>query len=169
MPAWESEARRGYLPVLLGDSRLDDDHRHSLPGQRADGGARFSHLAQTRETDIEGGELWLRAFYASFALAALIALFVGLDWLLADLAEFPAGPIHIIVFVGFVALAAYVLVYIFSLDDYFEGLSLLIIYLFLPLLVLFGLNYLLGLVNPSLRLWDHLVNLANAWLVKPPT
>jgi hypothetical protein len=122
---------------------------------------------ETKETDIEGSELWVRAAYASGSLAIMIVAFVALDWLLADKAEFPPGPIHLTIIVGFVALAAYVMVYIFSLEDYFQGLSLVVVYLFLPLLVLFLVNAGLGLISPSLRFWDHLVGLANIWLVQP--
>ncbi len=57
--------------------------------------------------------------------------------------------------------------YLFSLDDYFQGLSMVIVYLFLPLLALFVLNALLGWLNPSLRFWDPLVHLVESWLVKP--
>jgi hypothetical protein len=129
----------------------------------------FRIWRETRQSDIEGSELWIRAFMASAALAILMVGFVLLDWVLADLAEFPAGPIHLLAFVGFVALAPVVVQYLFSLSDYFEGLSLVVVYLFLPLLVLFLLNLLLGLLSPSLRFWDPLVNLATIWLIKPPS
>jgi len=129
----------------------------------------FRIWRETRESDIEGSELWWRSFYASTALALLIAVFVAIDWVLAALAEFPPGPIHITVIVGFVALAAWIIGYIFSLEDYFEGLSLVVIYLFLPLLVLFVINGLLGWINPLLGLWDYLVDFAKAWLVRPTT
>jgi hypothetical protein len=129
----------------------------------------FRIWRESGESEIEGSELWWRAAYASFVLAAIMAAFIGIDWLLADRAEISPGPIHITVFGSFVALAAWVMVYFFSLNDYFEGLSLVVIYLFLPLLVLFVLNAGLGFLNPSLRLWDFPVNLASDWLVKPPS
>src|SRR5947209_697970 len=93
----------------------------------------FRIWRETKETDIEGSELWTRAFLASAALAVLVIGFVLLDWLLADMAEFPPGPIHLVIFAGFVALAAWLMQYLFSLEDYFQGLSLVVIYLFLPL------------------------------------
>jgi hypothetical protein len=122
---------------------------------------------ETKETDIEGGELWTRAFLASGVIALLMIGFVLLDWLLADVAEIASGPIHLAVVIGFLALAALFVQYFFSLNDYFEGLSMLVVYLFLPVLALFLLNSLLGLLNPSLRFWDPLVSLVETWLVKP--
>jgi hypothetical protein len=127
----------------------------------------FRVWRETRETDIEGSELWIRAFLAWGALAVLMVLFVAVDWLLADQAELPPGPIHLVAFIGYLALVAWVLVYLFSLDDYFEGLSLAAIYLFLPLIVLFLLNGMLGFLNESLRFWDPLVNVAKYWLKNP--
>jgi hypothetical protein len=57
--------------------------------------------------------------------------------------------------------------YMFSFEDYFQGVSLTIIYLFLPLIALFLLNGMLGLLNPALRFWDPLVNLAKYFLKEP--
>jgi hypothetical protein len=127
----------------------------------------FRIWRETSETDIEGSELWIRASLAWGALALIMVVFVTVDWLLADYAQFPAGPIHLTVFIGFVALAGWVMTYLFSLGDYFEGISLVAIYLFLPMIVLFLLNGLLGLLNKSLRFWDPLLNLASDFLVKP--
>jgi hypothetical protein len=127
----------------------------------------FRIWRETKETDIEGGELWTRAFLASGALALIMVGFVLLDWVLADVAEIASGPIHLAVFIGFVALAALVVQYMFSLDDYFQGLSMVIVYLFLPLFALFVLNALLGWLNPSLRFWDPVVRFVEDWLVKP--
>ncbi len=129
----------------------------------------FRIWRETKESDIEGGELWIRAFLASFILAILVVAFVVIDYVLADLAEFPPGIIHLVVFVSFLALGCWVMLYIFSLGDFFEGLSLVVIYLFLPVIVLWLLNALLGLISPSLRFWDPLVNLAALWLKQPPS
>ncbi len=129
----------------------------------------FRIWRETKESDIEGGELWVRAFLASFILAVLVVVFVAIDYVLADLAEFPPGIIHLVVFVSFLALGCWVMLYIFSLGDFFEGLSLVVIYLFLPVIVLWLLNALLGLISPSLRFWDPLVNLATLWLKQPPS
>jgi hypothetical protein len=128
----------------------------------------FRIWRETKQTDVEGSELWIRAGLASFGVAVVCAAFLALDYALADLAEFPAGPIHMVAFVGFVAVACWVMAYMFSFEDYFQGASLTIIYLFLPLIVLFLLNGMLGFLNQSLRFWDPLVNVAK-YCLKDPT
>jgi hypothetical protein len=128
----------------------------------------FRIWRETKDTDVEGSELWIRSALASVGVAVVCAAFLALDFVLADLAEFPAGPIHIIAFVGFFALACWVMAYMFSFEDYFQGVSLTILYLFLPLIALFLLNGLLGLLNPALRFWDPLVNVAK-YCLKDPT
>jgi len=127
----------------------------------------FRIWRETRESDIEGSELWVRAFLASTSLAVLTILFVAVDWAIADQAEFAPGVVHMTILVGFLAAASGIVVYIFSLDDFFQGVSLVIIYVFLPVIVLWLLNSLLGLINGSLRFWDPMVNIAKYWLVQP--
>jgi hypothetical protein len=127
----------------------------------------FRVWRETKETDVEGSELWIRSSLASLGVGVVCAAFLALDFVLAELAEFPAGPIHIVAFVGFFALACWVMAYMFSFEDYFQGVSLTILYLFLPLIALFLLNGMLGLFNPSLRFWDPLVNVAKYFLKEP--
>jgi hypothetical protein len=129
----------------------------------------FRIWRESKESDIEGNELWIRSLYASTALAAVTAVFVVVDYVLADLAELPPGPVHLSVFLGLMASAAGIMLYMFSLEDFFQGLSLAAIYLFLPVFGLFLLNGLLGLINPSLRFWDWPVGWATAWLKQPPS
>jgi hypothetical protein len=129
----------------------------------------FRIWRETKKSDIEGAELWQRAVLVSGALALTCVGFVALDYLLADLAELPAGPIHLVVFVGFVALACWEVLYLFSLNDFFEGLSLVVVYLFLPMIALFLLNGLLGLISESLQFWSNgPVGWAKYWLKQPP-
>jgi hypothetical protein len=127
----------------------------------------FRIWRETKQTDVEGSELWIRSGLASFGVAVACAAFLGLDYVLAELAEFPAGPIHIIAFVGFLAVACWVMAYMFSFEDYFQGVSLTIIYLFLPLIALFVLNGMLGLLSQSLRFWDPVVSVAKYCLKEP--
>ena len=129
----------------------------------------FRIWRETKESDIEGTELWFRAFLASTSLAILTILFVAIDWAIADVAEFPAGPVHLAVLLGLLAAASGIVVYIFSLEDFFQGVSLVIIYLYLPVIALWLLNALLGLINSSLRFWDPILSLASYGLVKPST
>src|SRR5439155_27134653 len=51
-------------------------------------------------------ELWIRSGMASAAMTAAAVLFLLLDYAVAFEADFPAGPVHIVFYVGFLALAA---------------------------------------------------------------
>ena len=128
----------------------------------------FRIWRETKEADVEASELWIRAALASGSIAILIVLFVAVDYMLADLAELPAGPVHMVILIGFLALACWVMLYMFGLEDFFQGLSMAVIYLFLPMIALFLVNGLLGLIDPSLRFWDWPVRWAAAWLKQPP-
>jgi len=103
-----------------------------------------------KRIDMENDEYWWRAIVGSLVLALATAAFVLLDYLLADLAELPAGPTHLIVLVGYVPVAVWILTLFFAMDDLLNGLSLLVIYLFMPIFVLFVVNWLLGLWEPVL-------------------
>jgi hypothetical protein len=138
-----------------------------FPGSVLMAALAFRIWRESRDTDIEGAELWQRAFLAWAALALIMVGFVAVDWALADYAEFPPGPIHLVILIGFVALASWVMFYMFSLDDYFEGLSLAAVYLFVPVIALFLLNAALGLLSTSMRFWDPVVEFVKVWLIKP--
>jgi hypothetical protein len=127
----------------------------------------FRIWRETRETDVEGSELWIRSFLSSFLLALLSLAFVVVDYCLAELAELPPGPVHLLVFIGFIALSAPVMVYTFSLEDYFQGLSMSVIYLAIPVIALFLLNGMLGFINSSLRFWDPVVGIVKYCLKNP--
>jgi hypothetical protein len=109
--------------------------------------------------DMENDEYWMRAFAGSFVLALVTAAFVFIDFLLVE-AELPAGPTHLVVFVGYVPAAVWVLALFFAMEDLLNGLSLLVIYLFMPILVLFLLNLVIGF-------WNPLLAYAHGWLKAP--
>jgi hypothetical protein len=123
----------------------------------------------SKKIDMENDEYWTRSFVTSFLLGLVTAGFIFVDYMLADWAELPPGPIHMIVYIGYVPLAVWILTLFFARDDLAEGLSLFMIYLYLPIFVLFTLNSLLGLLSPSLRFWDLLLNLVYPWLKPVPT
>jgi hypothetical protein len=100
--------------------------------------------------DMESNEFWARSFAGSLVLALTTAAFVFIDYLLADAAELPAGPTHLVVFAAYVPLAVWIVTLFFAMDDLLHGFSLLIIYLFLPIFVLFVLNAMMGFWNPML-------------------
>jgi hypothetical protein len=127
----------------------------------------FRIWRETKASDIEGTELWIRAFLASTCITVIAVVFVAIDYVIVELMELPPGPVHITVFVGMLALACVAMLYMFSLEDFFQGLSLAMIYLFLPVLALFLLNGLLGLLHENLRFWDPVVKMAAYFLTKP--
>jgi hypothetical protein len=79
-------------------------------------------------------ELLQRSWYFGWALAFAAAAFVVLDYVTVDDAwlGLPAGPMHVVFLIGFLALAAWWLMYFFSMEDFFSGLMLAVIYLYLP-------------------------------------
>jgi hypothetical protein len=99
---------------------------------------------------IDLDRFWFRCFAGSLVLAVTTAAFVFIDYLIADAAELPAGPTHLVIFTAYVPAAVWILAYFFAMDDLLHGLSLLIIYLFLPIFVLFVFNAISGLWNPVL-------------------
>ncbi len=115
--------------------------------------------------DMENDEYWTRSFVGSLVIGLVTAAAIFVDYMLADWAEFPAGPVHLVIYIAYVPLAVWLLALFFAIDDLAQGLSIFMIYLYLPIFVLFTLNWLLGLVNPSLRFWDLLLNLAYQFLV----
>lgn len=104
------------------------------------------------ETRMENDEVRTRALLGSAAVAGVTLAFFFLDVVLAEWLRFPPGIVHLIVFLGLVPTAAFALTYYLGYTDYFEGLSLLGIYVGLPLFGLAGLNALTGLLNPVLKL-----------------
>ncbi|MCI0640234.1 MAG: hypothetical protein L0Y72_29295 [Gemmataceae bacterium] len=110
--------------------------------------------------DMEPAELWSRAGGAGVCLAALCAAFVYLDYLLADAAELPPGPIHLLILFGYVPAAVWIVFVFFAYSDLFDALSVLVIDLGLPIFVLFFLNAIFGL-------WKWALNFAYDWLKEP--
>jgi hypothetical protein len=108
--------------------------------------------------DMENDEYWTRSVVTSLVIGLITAGFILIDWVLAGWAELPAGPVHLIVYVGYVPLCVWVLTLFFAMDDLLNGLSLFIIYLYMPTLELLVLNWLLGF-------WTPLLNFFYDWLL----
>ncbi len=106
-------------------------------------------------------ELWRRAFWGTLAAAATGWAFLLLDYVLATWAELPAGLVHLVLYVSLASMLAWVLMLYFALEDFFEGLSLLLLYVYLPVFVLWLPNRLIfGKDNPYLN-WFY------GWLATP--
>ena len=123
---------------------------------------------RTPVVDMETDELWKRAALATLCIAVASVAFVGLDWVLATQAELPPGPVHLVVFLGYLPMAVWIVMLFFGLEDFFEGLSLLLLYFYLPVFAIYALNWLLGAINPSLEFWTPVVDYVKGWLPEPP-
>ncbi len=110
--------------------------------------------------DIDRDELWYRSFVGATALGVLTLGFVVLDYLIVDWGELPPGPIHLVVLMGYVPAAVWLLFVIFAYTDMLEGLALLVIYLGMPIFVLFLLNAVFGW-------WNYFLNVAYGFLKSP--
>jgi hypothetical protein len=113
-----------------------------------------------RPVDMEPKELWIRATFASLLVALLTLAMVFIDYLLAFGADFPAGPIHLAVLLGYVPIAMWIFFVFFALDDLLPALGLFMLYVYLPVTVLYLLNLVVGF-------WQPLVNAAASWLKVP--
>ena len=106
-----------------------------------------------------GEELWWRSAYASLAMTLAAAVFLLLDFATIDWLDLPAGPVHIVVTVTYLALAAVIMHYCFSMEDFFQGLSLAVIYLCIPMALLYVFWLLIG--------WNILFTYVLSWLKEP--
>jgi hypothetical protein len=110
-----------------------------------------------RPISIEREELWYRSFLGAGMLALLTAGAVLVDYFLVDLTGFPAGPIHLVIFAGYVAAAAWLMFIAFAYTDLLEGLGIFTIYVGLPVFLLFVINAVLGIWNWPLSVaYDYL-------------
>ena len=105
-------------------------------------------------------ELLQRSFYCGGALALAAVVFGLLDYIAANEGwlGFPPGPVHLVVLIAFLALAAWWMMYFFSLEDFFQGLMLTTIYLYVPALLM--------LVTWGFR-WNLLFVYVLSWLKDP--
>src|SRR5262245_12894111 len=85
-------------------------------------------------------EFWTRSTFAWLCVAVASWVMVFVDYLLATWAQLPEGPIHIIVFMGYVPVAVWILFVFFAFDDLLTAVGLFVLYLYLPVFVLFVLN-----------------------------
>jgi hypothetical protein len=100
---------------------------------------------------IDKVELWYRSLVGAAILALMTVGFIFLDYLIIDWLGFPAGPIHLVIFMAYVPAGAYGMLISFAYADLLDGLGVFIIYIGLPLLVLFLINALMGIWEGPLR------------------
>ena len=105
-------------------------------------------------------EYWVRSGAVATVVAAITLVALVLDYVLAEEMDFPAGPVHLVVFMAYVPAAVWAIFVFFSLEDLMQALSVFVIYIYLPVLVLYVLNEIIGF-------WQPLVDLAGGWLKVP--
>jgi len=105
-------------------------------------------------------EYWVRSGAVATVVAAITLVALVLDYVLAEEMDFPAGPVHLVVFMAYVPAAVWAIFVFFALEDLMQALSVFVIYIYLPVLVLYVLNEIIGF-------WQPLVDLAGGWLKVP--
>jgi hypothetical protein len=108
---------------------------------------------------LETTEFWARSAFAALVLALAAIVCAVADYLLVTGAEIPPGPVHLVLFMAFLPAAAWLLFWLYAMEDFGPAFMLLVIYICLP-------GFLLTLLNWLSDLWFP-VGLAESWLVKP--
>jgi hypothetical protein len=98
----------------------------------------------------EEEEFWSRCMWAAGLLAVLTIAFVFLDYFIINVTDFPPGPIHLVVLMGYIPAAAFVTLYAFGYADLLDGLGTFVIYIGLPVFALMIVNAFTGLWNGPL-------------------
>ena len=109
---------------------------------------------------LKPNEFWGRSALVSLVVALITLVAIVLDNFLTDGTDFPAGPIHLVVFMAYVPAAMWAIFWFFALEDLMQALSVFVIYIYLPVLVLYVLNAIIGF-------WQPLVDLAGGMLKVP--
>ena len=109
--------------------------------------------------EMEKQEFWLRSTFAALCVAVLTIAAVIVDYIITGM-EFPAGPIHLAIFMAYIPAAVWILFLFFALDDLTQASTVLLFFVYMPAIVLYVLNWITGL-------WDPLLGYANSWLKVP--
>jgi hypothetical protein len=106
-------------------------------------------------------ELLSRALRVNGILFFTAPIFILFDYVASDenWLGLPPGYVHIVFLILFVAFAAWMMMYYFSMEDFFQGLMLTILHLYLPATLLF----LIWLVIT----WNPLFEYIRGWLRMP--
>ena len=75
----------------------------------------------------EIGAFWLRSTGAALALFLLTLIVLALAYGLAEGAELPAGPIHLLLFLAYLPAAVWILFVLFALEDMGQALSVFLL------------------------------------------
>lgn len=91
---------------------------------------------------LEPAPFWVRSTFVALGLALLSLAFLVLEYVLATLADFPAGIVHLVLSMLYLPAAVWYVFWVFALDEIAEGLSLFLIYVLLPGALLSALYWL---------------------------
>jgi hypothetical protein len=78
---------------------------------------------------------WLRSTVAALGMVVIALSLTGFDATLTA-ADLPPGVVHLVIFALFVPLASWWMYTVFALEDFWEGLSTLLLFVFVPGIVL---------------------------------
>jgi hypothetical protein len=101
----------------------------------------------TQKLDLEPSEFWWRCTFAALGLAALTLLVLGLSYGLiveVELDKVARGPVHLVLLSIFLVAGTFYLFWMLALEDFFQALTVIFIYLLLPGLPLVLLGWLFG-------------------------
>jgi hypothetical protein len=90
---------------------------------------------------------WLRSTFAALGMAVLALSLTGFDAAMVFI-DMPPGFVHLVMFALYVPLGSWWMFTIFALEDFWEGLSTLLLFVFLPGFVLVVLKLLFGFEAP---------------------
>ena len=116
------------------------------------------HGAKEIDEDMSD-EIWSRAWRVNGVLFLTAPVFLVLDYVAAMWLDLPAGPIHIVFYVAFMSFAAWMMMYFFSMEDFFQGLMLAVLHLYLPATLFFLIRLVIS--------WNPLFTYILAWLKEP--
>ena len=170
MPAWESGRRPLFLSkpplafALSGRWTMDlfDVFRSSFvwmvtvavpwPINIPMAGLAYKIRQGNKPIDMESDEFWWRCTGGTFILSLITLAFIYLDTVLTGDADLPPGPVHMVVFLGYLAAASWLYFIFFALEDFFQALGMVLIYLYIPMTVLYLFNLLTHWWTPLLEL-----------------
>jgi hypothetical protein len=111
----------------------------------------------TQPISIEVNELWIRAVFASLALALTSVVMLGLLYGFTQSAQMPAGVVQSVLLAAYLPAAVGLLFWILALEDLLQATSVFMLYILIP-----GLPLLL--IGRLFRLWESLRESA-PWLL----
>ena len=93
---------------------------------------------------LEPTPFWLRSTFTGLGLAVLMGLLLGVGYLLTAWAEYPAGPVNLVLLMAFLPAGVWLVFWMYELEDMMQGLSVFTLFLLIPGIPLLLLAELFG-------------------------